>query len=179
MTACLWNGTRPVRFRRCHQEMINHPSLWSGASELMTTIMNEVTGNMAVYSGVRLNMKERLAEFDPAGDLVRDAAEIFSLFDDGGAAVAAAFTDCYFLRTNLARLLPPAAVASIKAAGLEFVKNKFSDIGGNFWAESADGCLFHARKHGISVHAVLASISATNERALDVIIKKKIGRAHV
>ena len=130
---------------------------------------------MAVYSGVRLNMKERLAEFDPAGDLVRDAAEIFSLFDDGGAAVAAAFTDCYFLRTNLARLLPPAAVASIKAAGLEFVKNKFSDIGGNFWAESADGCLFHARKHGISVHAVLASISATNERALDVIIEKTQG----
>jgi methyl-accepting chemotaxis protein len=114
-------------------------------------------------------MYERLKEFDPNGTLVADCAAIFALLDNGGHEVAKAFFDTYMGQTSLRNRLSGQAIDALWAEVQRYVREKFTNLDSEAWARSATACVSHARKHGISVSTVLVSMSAVNEKVVDLI----------
>lgn len=110
-----------------------------------------------------VTMPERLAEFDPAGTLVSDAAAIFALLPDHGEAAAQAFFDAYMANTSLRSVLKPESISAIRREVSHYIREKLSNFGGERWADSARSCVRHARKHGISIRTILVSIVAAND----------------
>ncbi|CAN5306900.1 hypothetical protein BH10PSE12_BH10PSE12_31470 [soil metagenome] len=124
---------------------------------------------MAQRARADVTMHERLKEFDPSGTLAADCAAIFTLLDDNGEAVAQAFFDTYTGNTGLVNRLSTQAIEALRAETRRYVREKFTNLNSDAWAKSVAACVTHARKHGISVRTVLVSISAVNERVVDMI----------
>jgi methyl-accepting chemotaxis protein len=114
-------------------------------------------------------MKERLREFDPSGTLQHDCAEIAALIARDNDKVCDAFFETYLAHTNLQSRLSPETLGKIRDETRRYIHLKFTDPTSEAWAESARGCLHHARRHGGTIRSVLVAISAGNERIADLV----------
>lgn len=116
-----------------------------------------------------VTMQERLREFDPSGTLATDSAAIFVLLGDDGREVSRTFFETYTAHAGLKARLTAKALEALNAEVQRYIREKFTNITGESWAESARACVRHARKHGVSIRAVLVAISAANEMIADSI----------
>ncbi len=114
-------------------------------------------------------MLEKLREYDPAGAIHREAREIYALLPENGRGVARAFFDAYMRHSDLRAKLSEGAIARIETATYDYISQKFDRFDQGEWAIAASEAVRHARKHGLSVHHVLAAVSAANEAATEAI----------
>ena len=126
-------------------------------------------GLMAQRAKVDVTMLERLKEFDPGDTLAEDCAAIYALLPDEGRDIAQAFLDAYLVSTGLDSRLSTSAVASLRAEILRYMREKLTNLRAEKWADSGRACVFHARKHGVSIRTVLVAMSTANERVCDII----------
>ncbi|WP_083276629.1 methyl-accepting chemotaxis protein [Sphingobium phenoxybenzoativorans] len=124
---------------------------------------------MARRAKVDVTMQERLKEFDPGDTLAEDCAAIFALLPDQGRSTAKVFLDAYLASSGLADRLSAAALEKLQAEILRYVREKFTNLRSENWANSGRACVIHARKHSISIRTVLVAMSTANESVCDVI----------
>ena len=110
-----------------------------------------------------------LAEVDPTGTIARAALEVGELIRDDLDSVAAAFFDSYMRETGLQQRLGGAIISRIESEASAYVQEKLLRFADGRWARSAADCVRHARKHDVSVRAVLTAVAAANERVSDLI----------
>jgi methyl-accepting chemotaxis protein len=127
---------------------------------------------MALGAKADVTMEERLKEFDPEGTLASNCATIFALLDDDGHEISQAFFDTYLRLSGLSARLSPPALQALQEEVHRYVREKFTNLRSERWANSARACVRHAKKHGISVRKVLVSMSTANEKIADVIWDK-------
>tara|TARA_R110000787_G_scaffold42556_3_gene104668 strand:- start:745 stop:2082 length:1338 start_codon:yes stop_codon:yes gene_type:complete len=112
--------------------------------------------------GVNIDVRERLAEFDPQDRLSETALEIWSLIKDD-AQPADNFCDVYVSRSGLDTLISSEALATLRAEIARYMELKFTRFFARDWAVSAAGCVRHMRKHEIPFRSVLVAVCAANE----------------
>jgi methyl-accepting chemotaxis protein len=113
-----------------------------------------------------------LAEVDPSGAIARTAREIGELISDDLSSVGAIFFTTYMRETGLQQQLGGAIIRRIEAEAGKYVEEKLLHFADGRWAASAADCVRHARKHGVSVRAVLNAVATANERVSDLIWEK-------
>ncbi|MDO7833898.1 methyl-accepting chemotaxis protein [Sphingobium sp. HBC34] len=110
-----------------------------------------------------------LAEIDPTGAIARAAREIGDMAGDEIAAIGAIFFTTYMRETGLQQRLAATIISRIESESGKYAQEKLLHFGEGRWATSAADCVRHARKHGVSVGAVLTAVAAANEHICDVI----------
>ncbi|WP_420145705.1 methyl-accepting chemotaxis protein [Sphingobium sp.] len=110
-----------------------------------------------------------MAEVDPTGAIARSAREIGELIGDDLASVGAAFFSSYMRETGLRDRLSGGIVGRIEQEADKYVREKLLHFAEGRWAQSAADCVRHARKHDVSVRAVLNAVAAANARVSDLI----------
>ncbi|MEC3910259.1 methyl-accepting chemotaxis protein [Sphingobium sp. CR2-8] len=110
-----------------------------------------------------------MAEVDPSGAIARNAREVGELIGDDLGSVGAAFFASYMQETGLKDRLGSAIIARIEREADNYVREKLLHFAEGRWARSAADCVRHARKHDVSVRAVLNAVAAANERVTDLI----------
>ena len=116
-----------------------------------------------------------LAEVDPTGAIARVAREVGELISDDLDSVGAIFFTTYMRETGLQQQLGGAIIARIESESRRYVQEKLLHFGEGRWAASAADCVRHARKHGVSVRAVLNAVAVANERVCDLIWERTTG----
>ena len=124
---------------------------------------------MTSTAAPRNAIAQMLAEVDPRGDLARGMAEIDRLIGDEAVIAARTFYASYMDNSGLRSRLDPATLAKIETESHEYVRQKLKYYSAGEWALSSIACVRHARKHGISVRAVLLPVAAANEKLTDLI----------
>lgn len=109
-----------------------------------------------------LDMRSRVAEFDPHGRLEDDARQIWSLVADDEEIVDAYF-HTYVSQSGLDALISPAALTAIRAEMARYLRLKYLDLTGMGWTDSVRRCVQHARKQRISMRVVLVALCSCNE----------------
>lgn len=109
-----------------------------------------------------LDMRSRVAEFDPHGELADNARLIWELVADDEEVVDACF-DTYVRQSGLDSLISPAALTAVRAEMARYLRLKYLDLTGQEWTESVRRCLRHARKQHISMRVVLVALCSCNE----------------
>lgn len=109
-----------------------------------------------------LDMRSRIAEFDPYGRLVEDAHKIWEIVADDEGVVDAYF-QTYVQQSGLDALLAPAALTAIRAEMARYLRLKYLDLTGYEWSNSVRRCLQHARKQRISMRVVLVALCNCND----------------
>ncbi len=110
-----------------------------------------------------------LAEVDSTGDIARAAREVGELIGDDLGSVGAAFFTSYMRETGLQDQLGSGVIARIEREADTYVREKLLHFAEGRWARSASDCVRHARKHDVSVRAVLNAVATANERVTDLI----------
>ncbi len=112
---------------------------------------------------------ELVAEIDASGAVGRDAREIGLLIEADIGTVAEAFFTSYMRDTGLEKRLSAAVVDRIRTETYTYIEQKLLHFQEGNWAQSAANCVRHARKHDVSVRAVLTAVAAANETIMDLI----------
>ncbi len=113
-----------------------------------------------------IDMRDRLAEFDPQGRLAADARHIWAVIEQD-TAPARAFFSHYVGHSGLDALLSGDALDALKAETERYMHVKFVAFEETAWAESVQKCVLHARKHKISFRSILAALCAAQETVAD------------
>jgi methyl-accepting chemotaxis protein len=119
-------------------------------------------------------MQERVAEFDYDGTITRLAPQIFALFPDEGRALAEAFVTNYLERTGLGDRMSAEARASMLTQSVRYVREKFTNLAGEEWAHICRASVREARKHNISVRALLVALQAAVDVGNAMIIRANL-----
>jgi len=123
--------------------------------------------------GEQIDMKARLADFDPHGNLVESARDIWALIERDGSPVDSFFA-VYTAQAGLDRQLSSQALAAIHAETARYLKLKFSSFSSPEWAASVRDCIRHARKHNVPFRSVLVAVDAANETIVNIIWRQEI-----
>ena len=83
--------------------------------------------------------------------------------------VAEAFFTSYMRDTGLDQRLGSAIVERIRTEARHYVEQKLLHFQQGDWARSAANCVRHARKHDVSVRAVITAVASANETILDLL----------
>ena len=122
----------------------------------------------STVSAATLN-PELLAEIDASGQVGRAAQEIGQLIEADIPKVAEAFFTSYMRDTGLDQRLGSAVVERIRTEARHYVEQKLLHFQQGDWARSAANCVRHARKHDVSVRAVITAVASANETILDLL----------
>ena len=115
-----------------------------------------------------VDMGERLADFDPRGDLTATAREIWALIE-GDPSPIDNFFALYSASSGLDMRLSSEALTALHAEIGHYLKLKFSSFASSEWARSVIDCIRHARKHHVSFRAVLIAANSANEAIAQII----------
>lgn len=113
-----------------------------------------------------IDMRERLAEFDPQARLAADARQIWAVTEQDSAA-AHAFYSYYVGHSGLDAILSSDALMGLRAETERYMHVKFVAFEESAWAQSVRQCVLHARKHKIPFRSMLAALSAAQETIAD------------
>jgi methyl-accepting chemotaxis protein len=149
--------------------MVNHPKIRvERKPESRCEVFLEQKA-MALRAKADVSMRERLGEFDPSGTLAEDGVAIYALLDSQSGDVARTFFETYMNLTGLASRLTRTSLDALQAEVHRYLREKFTNLASETWADSARACVEHARKHNISVRTVLVAMSSVNEQIVDII----------
>lgn len=113
-----------------------------------------------------VEMMDRLTEFDPGGRLVSDARRIWAVIR-GDSTPAEAFYTHYISFTNLRAALPETALIALRAETERYMRMKFTAFDERGWSHSVRQCVYHARKHKVSLRSILIALCAAQEAVAD------------
>ncbi|MBH1992889.1 MAG: chemotaxis protein [Sphingomonadaceae bacterium] len=124
---------------------------------------------MSSYVPANAAISDYIAEVDPDGTIAPGAREIGLLIESELASVTSAFFDSYMRDTGLHSRLSANVVTRIRSEAHSYIEQKLLHLRDGRWARSSADCVRHARKHGVSVRAVLTAVAAANDRITDLI----------
>lgn len=134
------------------------------------------TDPRALYAMVShdLSIRERLAAFDPSGELPANAREVREQLAGDEELIATAFWDRYTAASAIARHVRDmdAARKAVVQAASSYTLEKFSRFGEQTWVEQAFANALDARLRGIPLWQVLAALTHSYEFALTRLHRK-------
>lgn len=113
-----------------------------------------------------VDMMDRLTEFDPGGRLAADARKIWATIR-GDSAPANAFYTSYITYTGLNTALPESSLIGLRNETERYMRMKFTAFEERGWLQSVRQCVFHARKHKVSLRTILVALCAAQDRLSD------------
>ena len=108
-------------------------------------------------------MRERLAEFDPNGDLASGARELWEILGQDSSQIARSFVDCYLQRSGLDKKLSATAVQALRVESERYNLEKLTNFQSFAWMKSLIACAREARKQSISIRSVLLAMNKSTE----------------
>jgi methyl-accepting chemotaxis protein len=123
---------------------------------------------MTVLSAENLPMSARIRDFDPTGELVRDAARVGRMIEPridevGNAAVAA------FLERNPGISYSAAELDALHAGAHAYYRDLLNDLGGEKWGTAARQFLGQALKQGYSVRSQIVVVNRAVDKIRDLV----------
>ncbi len=115
---------------------------------------------------------DRIARFDADGSLAEDCREIWSLLAPDADELAHAFWRHYFRAQDVSGELDEARLGELAARIAPYIRAKFSDIGGQRWADMARDYVAAAAAAGVSLTTLTAALAAAASAGYRVVGRK-------
>ena len=122
-----------------------------------------------------VDLKARLALFDPEGTLAADCREIWSLIEDGRHEVARQFWVEYARSPNLPFPLDEAKIDALAQRILPYVEAKYRNLADPAWVEMAGQYVAAATGAGVPLTTLYAGIAAASNKGQEIAAAKIIG----
>src|SRR4051812_37621731 len=118
----------------------------------------------------QVRVDTRIGRFDTEGRLAEDCREISSLFADQAVRVATSFWTHFLAAPDVAK--PAEEMQSLVLKILPYLAAKYSDVGGQKWADMVEGFVREATAEKVSITTLLSSIAAAASEGHKILSEK-------
>ncbi len=117
--------------------------------------------------GNLINIRERLADFDPDSSLTDTAREIWTMIEQDDTP-ADNFYRAYAIHSGLRDRISSESLHFIRQEIGRYLRQKFSAFSSDGWIDSIIECVRHARQNNVALRTVLVAVNASNEAITDI-----------
>jgi len=117
--------------------------------------------------GNHVNIRERLADFDPDGSLADTAREIWAMIEQDDRP-ADNFYHAYAIRSGLRDRSTSESLHFVRQEIDRYLRQKFSAFSSDGWVHSITECVRHARQNDVPLRIILVAVNASNEAITDI-----------
>ena len=131
---------------------------------------------------ITISVRERLSEFDRDGTLASDLREAWAMIEPHNEAVIRHFWDAQNASPYISPKISGTALERQVKIGIEYSREKFSNITGQAWADIARANAAWGAKAGVPLYTTLSAFSAAYDLAVERVFelcqddRKKLGR---
>jgi methyl-accepting chemotaxis protein len=116
----------------------------------------------------------RIGGFDTDGRLAADCAEIWSLLEPDVDELAIAYWRSYFGAADVPAELDESRLGRLVGKITPYIRAKFSDIGGQAWADAARAYIAGASAAGVSQTTLTAALAAASSAGYRIVGRKLV-----
>ncbi len=110
-----------------------------------------------------VRVSERLAMFDPSGELPARLAEVWAIVQPDAARIARSYWERYARAPELDRPISPSKMDALVERLIPYLEERMVRISGNGWADTVGGFVAAAAAAGMSPSSLFAGIAAATE----------------
>ena len=122
----------------------------------------------------RIDLKARLAMFDPDGQLVEDCREIWQLIEPLKEEIARQFWVEYARSPNLPYKLDEKKIDDLTQRIIAYVEARYANIADEAWVDMAGQYVASATGANIPLTTLFAGIAAASNKRLEIVSRKVI-----
>jgi methyl-accepting chemotaxis protein len=122
-----------------------------------------------------VKIADRIGRFETDGRLAEDCREIWSLLEPDVEQLTHAFWRHYFRADDVPGELDESRIGDLAQRIVPYIRSKFSDIGGQDWADFASHYVAAAAAAGVSQTTLSAALAAAASAGYQVVGRKLTG----